>query len=163
MEVEPDLAVWVGRLESDTSCLEVIGWAMRAGFRVEVYGDGPLRIALENLRDSIPGGRAILYGNVPDAARQFSRAAIALPSGFLTLLEAEVRGLACFVTADNDLKRDYWLMHPWEPHLIAGVNARPDELRFLWSASAAGWAAQQTWGQVADTYLRLLETQHEAT
>ncbi|MBU1067119.1 hypothetical protein KKE60_05000 [Patescibacteria group bacterium] len=159
MEVEPELAVWVGRLERDTGCLDVIGWAMRQGFRVEVYGDGSLRVSLERLRDSIPGARAILYGNVPDAARHFRRAAIALPSGLLTLLEAQVRGKACFVTADNDLKHDYWLMHPWAPHMIEGVTAHPGELSLLSSASATGWAAQQTWGKIADIYLRLLEAQ----
>ena len=154
---ERDLAVWIGRLDPDTSCLDAIRWAVEQGYRVEVYGDGDLRVPLEQMRDSIPGACVLLYGWAPDAAKQFSRAAVALPSGLLTLLEAESRGKPCYATWANPLKQDYWMLHPYPPAAISPLAFPAFEgLSPKWQ-TARHWAGKQTWSSIADIYERLLE------
>jgi len=146
------LAVWVGHLEPYTCCLEVIETAVKRGFRVDVYGDGSLRVPLEQLRDSL-GASVILRGYYSEAAPFFSRAHLALPSGFLSYLEALVRGRVCLVGAHQPLKLDYWQSHPHPPLVLH--QGQVSEYSCLWE-EAWVWARQQTWGRVADIYEELL-------
>ena len=143
----PNRAVWVGRLEPDTGCIEAIQGAVRLGFEVHCYGDGSLRIPIEKWRDGTLGARVVLYGFVPNAAVNFSKASLALPSGYLTYLEALVRRCRCAVTAGNPLKQDYWGLHPFPP-------GRDCDWTRAWE-----WSRKQTWAKVADLYERLLEKQ----
>jgi len=143
----PGRAVWVGRLELDTGCLETIQAAVKQGLEVHVYGDGNLRIPIEQWRDRTPEARILLYGFVPNAAQHFSSASLALPSGYLTYLEALIRRRPCAVVATNPLKQDYWGLHPYPP-----------DPRLDW-IDAWRWAREQTWAKMADVYEELLEKQ----
>ena len=143
----PGRAVYVGRLEPDTGCMEAIKSAVAQGFEVHVYGDGSLHVPLEQWRDSTPGARVVLYGFVPNAAQFFATASLALPSGYLTYLEALIRRRPCAVVATNPLKVDYWGMHPYPPSPVPA-----------WF-SAWDWARKQTWSHVADIYENLLGRQ----
>jgi len=143
----PGRAMWVGRLEPDTGFAEAVQSAVRIGLEVHVYGDGSLRVPIERWRDNTPGARVVLYGFVPGACTQFRTAGLALPSGYLTYLEALVRRRPCAVVATNPLKQDYWMGHPFPP------DPHRD-----WSA-AWDWARKQTWAKLADTYERLLGKQ----
>ncbi len=153
-------AVYVGRLEPDTGCIETISAAMREGIHVHVYGDGSLRVPVEELRPKFPDGQVTLYGVVSGAARKFSDHYYALPSGYLTLLEAYIRYRPAFVTATDDLKVDYFGMMPYPPAVLNGKRMRSDlgdeGVQVPSLTDRYHWARRQTWSSVVDIYLELL-------
>ena len=164
LTTEANLAMWVGRLEPDTCCLEAIRSALRKGLHVEVYGDGSLRVPLEKMRDSIPGARVFLFGFTrhEDVLSNLARAHVVLPSGLLSLLEARVRGKPCVVVAPNPLKLDYWGMHPTPP-VIEDAEGTVLNLQQCSSPELPSgfqrWALGQTWAKVAGIYEALLGRQ----
>lgn len=153
----------LGRLQEDTGILNILKACdllknKHPNMEMRFLGDGPLK------------DKAQKYGRVlgfqKDTAPYLAGSRFVFTSGYLSMLEAMAAGKLVFAMYNNPLKHDTLRMSPFSRHAV--VMNDPQELAqkidyFLKNpkkerdvvAEAYKWANRQTWGKVADTYLKL--------
>jgi glycosyltransferase involved in cell wall biosynthesis len=164
-------ALFVGRLEPDTSFLEYLeairllkeqhGICLPLG----VCGSGSLREAGEALARK-HGLEVVFHGQVQDVMQRLSGARFACVSGLLGMLEAMASGSIVLALHDNPLKADYLGLFPGAEHAVVAASAeelakqvaalvRSPQAQQQMAARAFEFARTQTWAKVAELYLDL--------
>jgi glycosyltransferase involved in cell wall biosynthesis len=166
-----DGALFIGRLESDTSFLEYLE-AIRllkdehgTSLPLGVCGSGSLREAGEALARE-HDLEVVFHGQVQDVMQRLSGARFACVSGLLGMLEAMASGSIVLALHDNPLKHDYLSLFPGAQHALIAASPedlakqvaalmRSPEVQQQMAARAFEFAKTQTWAKVADLYLDL--------
>jgi len=167
-----DGAVFVGSLRPDMgimgylNALSILKEQHGIELPLDVVGDGPLRDEVISFSGE-KGIEVRLYGQKPDPVPFFKAAKVALVDSYLAILEAMASGTPVFSFYGNPLKKDYLYFFPGSGEIL-GIRDDPSHL----AADLAGYlskpetysesverafafAAEQTWGKVADLYREL--------
>ena len=168
-------AVFVGRLDHDTGIdiyVRGLGLLQRQHNRslpLTVCGDGPLREEIEMLakEESID---ATFVGFTSDPAPYLSRASIVLASGYLAMLEAMAHRRPVLSVYHTPVKADYLHSMPGAGKTFT-ISGSPQELAGQLDVLLSGqrdispqieaafrFAADQSWGKLAQMYIRLWES-----
>lgn len=155
--------VFVGRLEKDIGLpiyfkvLEILK-KEKIKFEIEFYGDGSLRKEAEKY------GK--VFGFVENVMERIAHADIVFASSYLVVLEALSLRKAVVSVWDNQLKKNYLLLSPFEDLIISGSESKEVAEKIInllksqkevekLTDRGYRWAREQTWKKVADLYLRL--------
>ncbi len=165
-------AVFIGRLERDSGILtylDAVGILKKKygiDIKFNIYGDGSLR---EKVRKTAAESRVtvILHGFVENTIGLLTRNRFAFVSGYLAILEAMLNRRLAFSVYENALKKDYLTLIPNSENMMVTVSSAEElakEIAYYYKdpakevekvENAYSFAVKQTWGKVADTYLRL--------
>ncbi len=164
--------LYVGRLERDTGimayimAIKILEGKYCLKLEMDVYGDGSLRSTLEDYINR-NGLKVKIHGVVREAFSDCPVGKFAFVSGYLAILEAMINKKLVFALYENELKKDYLTALPnsgnimvivSNPHELAEKlfyyyeNRNKTEQKII---TAYNFAKQQTWGKIADSYLRL--------
>ncbi|MBI4320669.1 MAG: glycosyltransferase family 4 protein [Chloroflexi bacterium] len=164
-------AVFVGRLAEDMGIREyvkaLIVLKQRYGLvlTLQVCGDGPLRSEIAELATA-NGLNVTLNGNVARPEEFLDPARLAFVPGYMSILEATIRRKPVFAVYSDPFRKDALELLPAAGEMficgsaeelaqaVAGYLANPDVIDV---DRAYAWASQQTWEDVARTYLSLYE------
>ncbi len=166
------MAILLGRLSKDMSpeiYIRALGMLKRDYSLVlplRVCGDGPLRAEMDAVT-SQEGIDAEFLGSVADPTPHLREATLAFVSSYLAMLEAMAHGLPVFAVYGNPVKADYLRMIPGADGLFR-MASTPGELARQLARTLSGiedprgqlerahrFAAEHTWGRLAETYLGL--------
>lgn len=166
------MAVFLGRLSRDMSpgiYLRALGTLKREHglvLPIKVCGDGPLRAAMEEVA-SREGIDAEFLGWVSDPAPYLRGATVAFVSSYLAMLEAMAHRVPIFAVYSGPVKADYLRMIPGAEGLFR-MASTPSELAGQLARELSGredsrgqlerayrFAAEHTWGRLAETYIQL--------
>lgn len=163
-----DLALFVGRLASDTGILQYLSaWKMVSAefpaLTLVVCGDGPLRSSLVEYLKREEISNVSFAGFVEDVESYLARAKVVFTSGYLGILEAFSYATAVVAIHDNRLKKDYLEMMPnsdgmmWIAGSAAEVAASVREALSGSDKMASGYrfSLANDWGNVKKAYYEL--------
>jgi len=155
--------VFIGRLEEDTGALIYLKALelmrqKKIDFEFEACGDGFLKRSVEQY------GK--VHGFLKDLKKYIERADIVFTSSYLSILEVMKHKKLVFAVYDNPLKEDYLKMAPFAKWIVVENSLAKvvEKIEYFIKqfeekekalANAYQWASKQTWGKVADIYLRL--------
>jgi len=165
-------AIFIGRIEKDTgimtyiNALKILKSKYGINLKVNICGDGSLqeeigRLAKENKLNSK------LHGFVEDPVDYLIKSKFVFVSGYLAILEAMINKKLVFSVYDNELKKDYLTLIPNSEKMMVIVSS-PEKLakeilHYYKNPEKANekiknaynFAKKQTWGKVANIYLKL--------
>lgn len=128
-EPPADSAVYIGRLEPDTSIIkymetvEILNQEHQRKLRLDVYGDGSLLGELK--RRAARGALPVKFrGKEPDAQRHISEACFALVDGRMAMQEAMARKRLVFASYADPLKFDYVATESFSPFLVLSADTQ---------------------------------------
>ena len=154
-------AVFIGRLDEHTGILEYVKAVeeinKKLKFELRILGEGPYIKKLEKFK---PLG----FKNEP--MEYLSKYNYAFVSRYLSILEAFASKRLVFAMYDNPVKKDYLEMTPFINFLITADSSQKLARKVMYFQknpkqankfinSAYKWVKDQTWENVADTYLKL--------
>lgn len=165
-------AVFIGRLEKDTGimtyidAIKILKKEYNISFEVDIYAGGSLREILEKIiKENELSVK--LHGFVENPMNYLIKSKFAFVSGYLSILEAMINKKLVFSVYENELKKDYLTLIPNSKNMMV-IPSSPEKLAekvaYYYKApekaeeiikNAYNFAKKQTWGNVANTYLRL--------
>lgn len=155
----------LGRLEEDNG-VKIYLEALRelkkqkVAYNLVVCGDGSYKKQFEKF------GK--VKGFIPDLNKYIDRSDFIFASSYLSILEALFRGKNVFTVFQNELKKDYLELSPFNDYVCIAGNSR-DLVKQVLSIhknpyesynrllKAQVWSKAQSWAKVADLYLKLWE------
>lgn len=165
-------AVFIGRLERDTDVLEYIDTIkiLREEYnmeiKLEICGDGTLRERIQEIIKRM-NLSIILQGFVKNPIEYLRRNRFSFATGYLTILESMINKRLVFCVYTNPLKKDYLTLMPNSRTIMITSSSGKELARKIRKIidnpkiekrmikRAYDFAKKQTWGKVADAYLKL--------
>jgi glycosyltransferase involved in cell wall biosynthesis len=158
-------AVYLGRLSTDAGIMEYLTFLrqIKLPLELDVYGDGPLLQKAICYVDEykLP---VKFHGFVNSAASHFQGSEYAFVSRYLGILEAMQSKRLVLAFYNNQIKKDYLSYHPQAKNMLIAKSAQEMAVKFVRLSPTAkmnminrayGWAKEQTWSRMADTYENL--------
>jgi glycosyltransferase involved in cell wall biosynthesis len=156
-------ALFIGRLDEQTGILTYIKAIKiikkkNPNFDFLIIGDGKLRNEISE--------KIKILKPLNNASEHFQKYNFAFGSGYLSMMEAMAVKRLVFAVYDNPLKEDYLRMAPFTKYITISGNAQelvpkiffyldnPKEKEKL-VEKAYEWVEKHTWGEMANTYLKL--------
>ena len=155
--------IFVGRLQVDLGIrayLESFEFINKKNINYEfqVYGDGQLRDEMQKF--------GIVHGFVDSLDVLIKKADIVFSSSYLTMLQALSARKIVIAVYENELKKDYLKNSPFAKYIYICSNAKEiagvvEKIAIEpWKSQSMlenghRWANSQSWGNVANTYLKL--------
>lgn len=159
-EIKTPSALFYGRLDDQTGIMTYIEAVKLIRekipeFKLEIVGEGRLRkkikVPVKKFDQKIEG--------------KISKFRFLFVSRYLSILEGLVSHRPVFAVFDNPLKRDYLQMSPFKKYIHISGNAEDLASKVLScieqkesgekTQQGYEWARKQTWGKIAETYLKL--------
>ncbi len=153
----------VGRLEEDNGAkiyLKALSELRnkKISYKLTICGDGNFRSKFQKY--------GVVKGFTQELNKYIERSDFIFASSYLSILEALFRGKKVFSVFQNELKEDYLNLSPISKFISIASDAdflteqilfaiKNPDITYNKTNLGQRWAARQTWGKVANIYLKL--------